>query len=917
MTAQPNPLSGLAAVPRAAPLWARAVTVASILVTVITIERIFRMLANYWLLDSLDLASVFWTNFRMGALLYVVGLVVYAAAVLVPAFLHPSGAGGRAVLIKPGILLATVAALLLALRYEDFLFGGQEVGFGEVDPVFGRDFGFYVFDLPYLWVIWRFALGAALVYLVASAVAAAGSRSGEHGAIRRMASAPTRAGLLLLGLVAAWGVWLSRFDLLYKDNMASSVWVGAELVDVTGLFSHLNLIRLATLGVLALGAAAFLGAGGTRRPAQRILVAVVVGLIAFRLAVDLRDRFLVRPNEPVVQLPYIQRHVDATRKAYGIAEIEEVSYVPKRPGDPVPSAEELLAATSVRNAPLWPGFVSHLERLLDPQHAHRILLSRGDPVIYGPTLDHMRQNQKLRAYYNFINVDSVRYTIDGEKRMLVSAAREVPLYEPVPWLNYWGQRYMLFTHGHGLVMAAANEIGQGGGLEYLSWDIPAKTSVPELQIDNERIYYGEGATTMAFSNVRDVDELDYPSDEGREEMRMGPEGGGVPLDSLLRRAVLGAMGGRVIDFVFSNLITDETRVHYYRQPLERLRQVAPFLYYDSNPYAVTAEGRIVWMTNALSTSDRYPYSNFEQLGDKSDERSPFPQAKIWINYVEDSVKATVDADTGRVRLFQIADDPVIRTWASIYPELFTPVAEMPESLRAHITYPVHLFHMLFDDLYIYYHMADPMYFFNLEDMWDDGDEVLGPMVSGGKAITFSFEPSPILVDTGGRLPESEHAVQYALYLPFTSEKALNLRAIPYVYQDWPDYGKSVVLTIPKGTYVMGPEQADAIIDQTPEISQSFSWWNRLGMDVLRGHTSLLPVGDEILYVEPIFLRSQQNPVTQLKKVAVVFRNQAAMGDTLEEAVRAVVVLAAASEQQTPTAVELATDTPAAQPSTGL
>jgi len=290
----------------------------------------------------------------------------------------------------------------------------------------------------------------------------------------------------------------------------------------------------------------------------------------------------------------------------------------------------------------------------------------------------------------------------------------------------------------------------------------------------------------------------------------------------------------------------------------------------------------------MTTTDRYPYSLIEELGDKSDERSPFPRPTRWVNYIEDSIKATVDAATGQIKFYKIHDGPVVRAWEKVYPTLFSPGEKMPEAVRAQLTYPPQLLHIQFDDLYIYYHMKDPMYFFNMEDMWDDGDEVLGPILDTGKAITFSMEPYACMLEPGnGVLPPSgaRQNVQYSLAMVFTPEKALNLRGIPIVYQDPPDYGKISVLQIPKGQYVIGPEQADAAIDQDPVISQSISWWNRKGTEVIRGHTTLLPVGKEVLYVEPIFLRSQQNFLPQMKKVIVVMRGKPFMADTLEQAVR--------------------------------
>ncbi|WP_200241406.1 UPF0182 family protein [Thiohalocapsa halophila] len=916
------PLMAAPVAPSGHKLWTRAVTLASILVILFTLDKLSVLMAHYWLLESLDLQSVFWTNFRMGAVLYLLALFVYAAAAWIPAFLHPLKTRGW--IMAPGFLLATVAAYLLALHYHDFLFGTQSVGFGEEDPVFGHDLGFYVFDLPYFWVIWRFLLGATLLFLGSAVACAFAVRPrGEPPAhlsrlgafLGGIATAPVRLGVLLVGLVAAAGVWLRRYDMLVWDNTDSSVYVGADVLDVAGVLSNLNYINVTSLVVIGIALAFVLllgqlaqavcgaaepdgapGRGKVRWGLAAGLIAALLALdFAFKVGVEVRDLVAVKPNEPVVQLPYIARHVDATRAAYGLEDIEAIDFMPNGQDAPLPDAEALLASPTLRNAPLWPGFQAYLERLLDPQHAERILVTGGDPMIYGPTLDIFQQEQKLRTYYRFLSVDNVRYELDGEKRMLVSAVRELPLFEPVPWLNYWGQRYMLFTHGFGVAIAEAGAVTVEGTPRFVSFDIPSKVADPALALENERVYYGEGAETMAFSNVDRMQELDYPTEQDRAELLL-PEDvhTGIYLDSFLKRLVLGWRSGRLSEFLFSDLIKDNTRVHYIRTPIERLEQVAPFLYFDTNPYAVVADGRLTWIVNALSTSDRYPYSMRGELGDKSDERTAFPRPTRWINYVEDSVKATVDAFDGSIRLYRISDQPVVRTWATVYPELFAAAEAMPEGVRKQLTYPLHLFHLQFDDLYIYYHMADPMYFFNLEDMWDDGDEVLGPVLDSGKAITFSIEPYPLLLETGGALPASAESIQYAMAMVFTPEKALNLRAIPIVYQDWPDYGKKMVLQVPKGTYVMGPEQADAIIDQEPSISQKLSWWNRRGMEVIRGHTILLPLshagGDEVLYVEPIFLRSEQNPVSQMKKVAVVFRDKVALGDTLADGVREVLAL---------------------------
>lgn len=894
--------------PSAGRVWSRTVDVLSVLTLLFTLDQLTILLGDFWLLESVHLASVFWTNFEMGAWLYVLTLAMYAGAVVVPAFVHDLGSAGRAWLIKPGVLFATVVAYWASLEYQHFLFGVQEISFNEADPVFGKDLGFYVFELPYMWTIWWYVSGAFLVFLLASVAAAHVSTRGKShpdagntaiNLLGRLATGPARLGVLLTGLMLAIALFLGRYGLLTADNVASSVHVGAEYIDVTGLFSTLNYLNLTAL--LALAVTVVLvsllrhwnGLATGRAPKQAPWLArhaayLLLGIVGFdfmfRGLIEVRDQFAVQPNEPVIQLEYIKRHVAATRRAAGLENVERIEYRPNGPGAPLPDPEVLINSAALRNAPLWPGFVSQLERLLDPQHAQRILQTGGDSVIYGPTMDQFQQEQKLRTYYRFEGVDNVRYTIDGEQRLLVSGVRELPMHAAEPWLSYFGQRFVLYTHGFGLAAAPAYEVTEEGGVNFISREIPAVTTAAPLKVDNERVYYGEGAATMSFSNVDQMKELDFPSAQGRSEIWL-PEGEttSVPLDSIWKRLGIGWRSGHPIELVFSDLIKDTTRVHFYREPLRRLERIAPFLYFDTNPYAVAADGRIVWMVNAMTTSNDYPYALHGELGDKADQRSKYSHPTRFVNYIEDSVKATVDAYTGQVTFYQMNNSPVVATWAAAYPGLFTPISQMPVALRDQITYPLQFFHFQFDDVYILYHMEDPMYFFNLEDMWDDVDEVLGPVLADGKAITFSVEPYQLILNTGGFLPKSERKTQYTMLAAFTPEVARNLRAIPLVYQDWPDYGKLAVLEIPKGMYVMGTEQADSAIDQDPEISQQFALWTRRGMEVIRGHTITIPFENEVMYVEPIFLRSSQNPVSQLKRVVVVFREQVAMAPTLQAA----------------------------------
>ncbi len=863
------------------------------------------LLADYWLFERLDIVSVFWRNFNMGATLFGVGFVAFAAALIIPALVYPLAAAGRSFVIQLAIQVGLLAGTTFSWHYLEYLvFNGGE--FNQLDPIFGNDIGFYVFSLPVINITVEVILWAFVTLLVSSIICLqfipqieSESRSRVLRWLGHLATPLTGVALGGIGISIAAMVWLSRFQLLYKDNSASAIPTGAEYLDVVGLFSTLN-YRYLTAIVIVIGTVLLLmllgaikgrlrqgnvpmWAGNVRLMGQLLILLMVVDF-AFAGAIYARDVLFIRPNEPVVQLPYIDHHLQATRNAYHLTDIELIDFLPNDIGDEVPTLDELLASPTMKNAPLWPPYTSYLEPLLDPQHAERIIQTNGDPMVYGPTLEIFRQQQQLRSYYDFLSVDPLRYTLDGEPQVLVSSVREIPLIEPQMWLTWWGQRFILYTHGYGLVMAPMGQATPQGEPVFVSQEIPIQTAYDELALEKPQVFYGEGAVSMAINNIKGVKAFDYPTEQGRAEITLD-EQIGVNLDSLLKRVVFGWRSGQFFEIVFSDLITPETQLHYFRTPLDRLERVAPFLYLDSNAYAFPVDGEVVWLVNGMGTTDMYPYSKHETIGDKSVSRFFLPIDMEPVNYVEDAVKATVNARTGEVTLYALSDEPIGQAWRNIYPELFTPGDAMPAEVRQQLTYPLQLFHIQFDDVYNIYQMDEAIYFFNMEDAWDDGDEVLGPIMDVGKSINFSIEPYNLILETGGLLPETEAGSQFSQLAVFTPENALNLRAVPIVYQDGDDYGKLMVLRVPKGQYVIGPEQADAAIDQDPDISRQFALWNRRGTEVIRGHTSLMIVGNELLYMEPVFLRSQQNPVTQLKQVIIVFRGKPYMADTLEAALQ--------------------------------
>jgi len=905
------PVVGLPAVPEPGRLVRRLLVVAWIVLGWLALDRVATLLMDMWLMDSLGYSSVFWATFWMRLGLFALGGVLVAAAVVVPATLLRGADASPRLRWSLALLAGGLAGWVMSGTYQHFFTLLYGRAFGDTDPVFGHDLGFYVFALPAWWDLWRLLTIAALVALVSS-VAAGWKAVASTGPLRRASlqrrlravfgTSVSRVAIGVLGALVAVGLFLARYGLVTADNYESSIPTGAEYLDVEGPLSTLGFLTAASVVTLLATIAVVIMLGGPvengrRHGSGRRLRVVAVSLvgvlvltfIVFPAGLSVRNMVFVQANEPVVQLPFIEQHLESTRAAWSLDAVETVDFSPNQGDDPLPDVDRLIDSPTFGNAGLWPGYVSRLERVLDPEYVDRLFLAEGDAFdeIYSTTLDAFRQQQKLRPYYDFMDVDTVRYRVDGESQLYASSVREIPLVEPQPWLAWWGQRFVLFTHGFGLV---GNEIGgsdSSGRPVFASSEIPAVTTDGAFLVENERVYYGEGSGSMAYSNLEGIDELDYPTEQGRAETRLPDDvPAGVQLDSLLKRLVFGWKSGEMASIVFSDLITDTSRVHYFRTPLERLQKVAPFLYFDTDPYAVTTGERITWMANGLTTSDQYPYSAYADLGDKSDRRSPTSGDPVRVNYAADSVKATVDAYTGEVALYRISDEPVASTWAAVFPELFRSADDMPAAVADQVQYPPQLFHAQFDDLFVYYHVPDAITFFNAEDLWDDADEVVGPILTSGSAISFSMEPYPWVAETGGDLP-GDGDTTFALSMAFTPESALNLRALVTAYQDGldDDYGRLVVLQVPKGEFHISPEQADAAIDQDAFISQQIGFWNRQGNDTIRGHTTPLLVDGELVYVEPIFSRSQQNPAPQLQRVVVVMRGVPHMGLDLEDALR--------------------------------
>jgi hypothetical protein len=724
----------------------------------------------------------------------------------------------------PAVLLviSILAGLRASVHWPTVVGYLHGPAFNTTDPVFERDLSFYVFTLP----MWRLVYGWATTLVTGTIVLAlalyvlrrslALTTRGPRLAMRARTHLLVLAALLLA--LKGFGFWLDRYDVLFSPR---GFIFGASYTDV-----HATLPMLGALAVLSL-----LCAGAClvqiTRPGIRFvaggLVALgaawAIGLGAYPAALQ---RFRVVPNELAAERPFITHNIRMTRQAYGLDRIVEREF---------PADETLDARALQRNAPT----VKNI-RLWD----------------YRPLLRTYAQLQEIRTYYKFQDVDNDRYEVNGEYRQLMLSPRELsyPHLQSRIWIN----EHLTFTHGYGVVVGPVNRITTEGLPEFFVKDIPPASEDGFPKITRPEIYYGEISNEYALVRTRSQ-ELDYPS--GDQNVYTTYQGrGGVVLSSWLRKVAFAARFAE-IKILLSNDLTPESRIMMYRAVGQRVRQIAPFFRYDRDPYmVVTSDGRLMWMLDGYTTTDRYPYSDPVQgMG----------------NYIRNAVKVTVDAFHGTVT-FYIADDtdPLVRAWSGAFPGLLRPLAEMPADLQKHIRYPEDFF-AIQARKYTTYHMLDPQVFYNKEDLW----AVPRRTVDGRDR---EMEPYYTIMRVPGESKE-----EFVLLTLFNPARRDNMIAWLAARSDPPNYGRLIVFNFPKQKLVYGPRQIDARIDQDPVISQQLALWNQRGSQVIRGSLLAIPIEQSLIYVQPLYLAAaEQGALPELRRVIVAYGNQIAMEPTLEQ-----------------------------------
>lgn len=750
--------------------------------------------------------------------------------------------GTRAIIIGAGLLLAFLFASAAASQWEELLLLLNAQSFGVAEPIFGRDVGFYVFQLP----VYEFFQGWLVTLLFLTALGLLPIYAGsnlldiQRGAWRPLQSGGLRRHLaVLLGLlVLVWagGYALDTYRLLFSNR---GVAYGASYVDLrAGLWALRLQAVFALLTALAL-------LSNVLRPNVRLpLLAgalwLVASLVVGGALPGLLQRYVVEPNELTLETPYIEHNIAFTRAAFALDRIESTPFGAVEDLSP----EDLLENEDVlRNVRLWD---------------------------YRPLQQTYQQLQGLRPYYAIGEIDIDRYEIDGEQRQVMLAARELDKTRlPAPsWVN----RNLEFTHGYGIIMNPVNEVTAEGQPNFFIKDLPPQSRVPSIEVTRPEIYFGELTNdTIYVGSARQ--EFSYPS--GEENVYTNYEGtGGIVLDSFLKRLAF-AMRASDPNVLLSNDITETTRVQYRRQIQERVHELTPFLLLDTDPYLVVNNaGRLVWIQDAYTISDDYPYSTPARLSPRPSVTETLPNGATLplstrpFNYIRNSVKITIDAYDGSVTYYlSDPDDPIIRSYVRAFPGVFRPMAEMPADLQAHLRYPVDLFWTQARQ-YLTYHMNDVRVFYNKEDLWQIPSEVV-------QSATQETEPYYVTLP----LPDEDEP-EYLLILPFSPANKNNMIAWMAARNDPGHYGEMVVYEMGRQALVFGPLQVEGRIDQEPSISQQFTLWDQRGSSVVRGNLLVLPINQSFLYVEPVYLLSEANALPELRRIVTASNTGVAMAETL-------------------------------------
>jgi len=776
---------------------------------------------------------------------------------------------GRGIIAVVAILVALTIAGSIAGDWQAILLWLNRVPYAPagaspvVDPVFGKDIGFFLFDLGFL----RFVQATVIAVLVASIVVA-GARYLVGGlAGSRVFSTQVRvhlgvlAGLILMGI--AVGYQLDKFELVYSTR---GVATGVSFTD-----AHAQFLAYDVLTGLSAIAAAFLVGGAFTRVMWPLALTIAVWFIASiaigRIYPEVVQTISVKPNEQTLEAPYISNNIAMTRLAFDLDGWDVRDY---RGEAPLTEAAIQQHENTFLNARLWD---------------------------YRPLGDTLDQLQTVRQYYDFFDVDTDRYPLGDKVRQVMLSVRELnTTRNPNPtWIN----DHLYYTHGIGVAMVPVNEVTPQGQPRLVIRDMPPVSSSGAPDITQPRVYFGELPSQYVVVDSNTA-EFDYPrgnEGSGVDATTSWNGANGIKLDTVLSR-LLFSLRFRDFNLLISDQITNQSQLLFHRSLDDRLPRIAPFLLYDKDPYVVVdGQGKLFYVQDAYTASDRFPNAQAFNPG----ELGTTGLGGDDINYLRNSVKVVMDAYDGTMNYYvNDPDDPLIRAWQGVFPTLFKPMSEFPADLRPHLRVPEELFNVE-TRMYGRYHVTNPQTFYGENDVWT---------VPTGQSSDESLPSEAYYVIMS--LPE-ENSPEFLLLQPMIPRERPNMIAWVAVRMDGDAYGQTLVYRFPAETNVFGPEQIEAQISSDPIISSQFTLWNQSGSKVIRGNLIVVPVGDSLIYLQPVYLQATSAKFPAFQKIIVASPTTIVWGDTLQEALDSLLRDQGPSPGPSPTPGPTPTPGPSATP----
>jgi uncharacterized membrane protein (UPF0182 family) len=773
---------------------------------------------------------------------------------------------------KVRIVVAAIFALFAGIgtrsQWNNWLLFIHATKFHQVDQQFHKDIGFFVFQLPFINFLLSWLFVAIIITLVVTLVFhyLNGGIRVQSPAQRVTPQVKAHLSVLLgaLALVKAVGYWFERFSL---STSTAHVVEGPTYTDV-----HAELPAKNLLIFIAIAAAVLFIVNIRQKGWTLPIIAVALWGLVWILVGGVYPAFIqavqVSPSENVKERPYIQRNVTATRTAYGLSNV---------------ATNAFQAASNLTANDVLPGSQNFQSlqniRILDPTFVR----------------DAFNKLQEIRSYYQFNSLNIDRYMLNGQMTPTLSAVRELNTADvPSGFVN----KHMQYTHGYGAVLSAANQGGTlaDGSPNFLLKDIPPVTAAPGTPTINPpngpKVYYGQNLSGYVIANSKTA-ELDYQDSKGNNITSHYTGSGGVPTGSVFRRAAFALRFGDINPLI-SGEVTAKSRIMYVRDIGARVRKAAPFLRYDSDPYTVIINGRVLWVQDAYTVTSRYPYAQRANL----DRMPPASGLQTQFNYVRNSVKVVTDAYNGSIRFYVMdQSDPIVRTYEKAFPELFTPSSQMDKldpGLRDHLRYPEDLFRVQ-TNMFGRYHITDAGAFYTQANAWTiSQDPGSGSPGAGGQqqAVTPSgqvvlaaqkrMDPTYLLTT----LP-NESQQSFLILQPFVpvsaSDKQQNLTGFMVAKSDPGSYGQLEVFETTPGVTIDGPALVNSAINENAAISQEETLLNQQGSQVKLGNVITVPINQSLIYVQPLYVQAQANPVPRLADVIIVYKGSAVHGGTLNSA----------------------------------